>query len=357
MNTINDIRARFAAGMINEKRSKFQASQTNLDQITNPYIREKMKNDSSFLSELTDFMFYLPEGLVTKDFLDFVNKLLEKDSEDLIQLLNSVIGIEQVERINYSNGFLNKLYKIEPKGVGRGEIMLSWIIKGARINGGGESYDMLLNGEKYELKDVKPKTAFRLGQEGNITKMNFYKEFKDTIRRMEDLDKNGKFDLKKYMTEEEWQAWKNITEYDISKIMSGEIGYGRINKLKNFYEVINKGNDLEVEGFTNLILRGPNVKPTQLNIEPYTNFYKLNPGDIVSVKISDKNNSRTYIMSELRRLKYVRQPEMLDIDIQSEVDNILSNKTFILFGPKNAKVTKNVKFDRVSQGSIKLIEI
>lgn len=356
MNTINDIRARFAAGMINERRSKIKASQTNLDQISNPYVKEKMQTDEDFFNELSDFMFYLPEGLVTKDFLNFVNKLGESDSEKLIQLLNSVNGIEQVEGINYGSGLLNKLYKIEPKGVGRGEIMLSWVVKGARINGGGESYDMLLNGEKYELKDVKPKTAFRLGQEGNITRMNFYKEFKDTIRRMENLGKDGKFDLKKYMTEEEWQAWKNITDYDISKIMSGEIGYGRINKLKNFYRVVNKGNDSEVEGFTNMILRGPNIKPVELNIEPFIKT-SLNPGDIVSAKISSKSNSRTYIMSELRRLRYVRMPEMLDVDIQAEVDNIVSNKTFILFGPNNAKVTKNVKFDRVSQGSIKLIEI
>ena len=357
MSTLNDIRARFAAAILNEKRSKVQPSQTNLDRISNPYIKEKMENDSSFFSELTDFMFYLPEGLITTAFLDFLNKLGEKESEDLIELLNSLNSIEQVERVNYSSGLLKKLFQLKETGIGRGEIMLSWIVKGARINGGGESYDMSLNGEKYELKEVKPNTAFRLGQEGNITQMDFYKEFKDTIRRMENLGRDNKFDLEKYMTKEEWSAWKDITDYDISKIMSGEIGYERIDKLKRFYEIVNKGNDLEVEGFTNLILRGPNVRPVELSIEPYIKSKdNLKPGDIISVKISSADSSRTYIMSELRRLKYVRQPEMLNVDIQGEINKIINSKSFILFGPKSAKVTKNVKFDRISQGSIKLKE-
>jgi hypothetical protein len=358
MNTFNDIRTRFEAGIM--KSISEAKSQTNIEDINNPYFIEKMETDAGFLNDLTDFMFYLPEGLVTKGFLDLVNKLNEFESEEMINVLNSKDNIDQVKDINYGNkrSILNKLFLLEPKGIGKGEILLSWVIRGARINGGSESYDMMLNGEKYELKDVKPNTAFRLGKEGNVTQMNFYKEIKDTIRRMENLIKQStKFDLESYMTKQEWSTWKAITGDDISKVMSGEIGYTRLNKFKKFYEEVNKGNDLEVEGFTNLILRGPNARPVELSIEPLVKTSdNLKPGDFVSAKIASGDSSRTYIMSELRRLKYVRKPESIDTDIQAEVDKILSNKSFILFGSKNGIVTKDVKFDRISQGSIKLIQ-
>lgn len=362
MSTFNDIRARFEAGVIRaiNERSNSIKSQTNIEDISNPYFIEKMETDASFLNDLTDFMFYLPEGLVTKGFLDLVNKLNESESEEMIGVLNSKDNIDQVKDINYGNkrSVLNKLFLLEPKGIGKGEILLSWVIRGARINGGSGSYDMMLNGEKYELKDVKPNTAFRLGKEGNVTQMDFYKEIKDTVRRMENLSKQGtKFDLEAYMTKEEWSAWKAITNDDINKVMSGEIGYGRLNKFKKFYEEVNKGNDLEVDGFTNLILRGPNTRPVELSIEPLIKTLdNLKPGDIVTAKITSGDSSRTYIMSELRRLKYVRNPETMETDIQSEVDKILADKSFILFGPNNGVVTKDVKFDRISQGSIKLIQ-
>lgn len=313
-------------------------------------------SDQQIKYEFKEFLNHLPDGIIYDSFVEFINALDHTECSNLISIFKSKANINELKHVNYSIGIEKKLFELEPKGVGRGEIMMAWMFNDAKINGGSESFDLALGQNKYELKASKTNTGgLRTGKEGALTSKNFYKIIKDTLRRMENLTSNGKFDIKSILTDEEFLAWTAINEDDYNKINDGEISKARIQKLKNFYEVFNKAETDNIQGYSNLILRGPNEIPMELSIDPVS-FKDIKPGDTITLKIADPSNDRIYVLTELMRLKYVRIPHALDIDIQEEIDSLTTNKQFIIFRPKGAIVTSNLRLAEITGRTIKVVE-
>ena len=109
----------------------------------------------------------------------------------------------------------------------------------------------------------------------------------------------------------------------------------------------------EIEGYTNVILRGPNATPIEMSIQPIQRA-----GDkIVITPIQDGSQDITYINAELRRLKYVRQPSELDVDLQIAVDQIVGEElSFIVFRRDRVNVTKDFRYVVIDAGKIRIIE-
>ena len=241
-------------------------------------------------------------------------------------------------------------------GIGRGEIMIAWIFKGATISGGSQSYDISINGNKYEVKELGNAKAVKVGTEGMISKFDFGREIVDTLRRMDKLTSNDKIKIESLpLTDEELKAWKSLSDdYLVDKVMSGEISASRIELFKNFYQVFSQSKIDDLSGFTNMILRGPYQKPVELSIEPIR-LEEIKPGDQITIKVSSSDLGRLYMMTELRRLRYIRNPEQLEIDIQAALDTLVGNKSFIFFKNNGeAHVTNKIKFDATTQGRMKV---
>jgi hypothetical protein len=73
--------------------------------------------------------------------------------------------------------------------------------------------------------------------------------------------------------------------------------------------------------------------------------------------IRDESRNLIYINAELRRLKYVRNPELLDVDMQDAVNEIVGNELiFIVFRANHINITKDFKYAVVDAGKIRIIE-
>jgi hypothetical protein len=51
---------------------------------------------------------------------------------------------EALNRINYKSGINFELFKLDDKGLGKGEILLAALFGGSQIQGGTTSYDLML---------------------------------------------------------------------------------------------------------------------------------------------------------------------------------------------------------------------
>jgi hypothetical protein len=58
----------------------------------------------------------------------------------------------------------------------------------------------------------------------------------------------------------------------------------------------------------------------------------------------------------LRRLKYVRNPLDLDIDMDSAVQAIIADVTFIVFRPTRINVTQDLRYVSTDSGKVRIIE-
>jgi hypothetical protein len=134
--------------------------------------------------------------------------------------------------------------------------------------------------------------------------------------------------------------------------MAGNLNLEDKRNLEEFYLQAHKLNS-EIEGYTNVILRGPNAVPIEMSIEPIQKA-----GDkIVITPIQDNSQDITYINTELRRIKYVRNPELLNVDLQNAVDEIVgSDLLFIVFRKNRVNVTKDFRYYVIDAGRVRIVE-
>jgi hypothetical protein len=162
---------------------------------------------------------------------------------------------------------------------------------------------------------------------------------------------NQKFDFHKYFHQELLDA---IAYLDTRRefILAGNLNMKDKSYLDKFYREANSLNS-EIEGYTNVILRGPNAIPIELSIEPIQRT-----GDkIVLTPIQDGSQDVTYINAELRRLEYVRNPSKLDVDLQTAVDQIVGEDLiFIVFRKDRVNVTKDFRYVVIDAGRIRIVE-
>lgn len=175
----------------------------------------------------------------------------KKHKEEFFKMIYSFTSMEEIVGAGkslYSSGLGERLFTQEPKGLGRGELLLAWLIKDSTISGGGKSFDISWDNEKYkyEVKEYSSgssaKAAIRLGVKGKVTQFDFWFELIDTFRRLEKLigpKDSPKFDFNKYFTPEYVSTVNTILEFQ-SKWLTGEIGKGAMAIIKKFYQLSNE---------------------------------------------------------------------------------------------------------------------
>ena len=290
--------------------------------------------------------------------LKFLNKLSYEDATQFASMLYSKTDIteESVSSLNYKTGLGFHLFNLEPKGMGKGEIFLATIFQGAQAQGGGQSFDLLSNNRQFEVKDYRigKSKSIRLGTKGSVTRFQFWDEIVTTLKRLNQLRgtiENPKFDFHKYFHQELLDA---IAYLDSRRefILAGNLNMQDKKYLDQFYREANSINN-DIQGYTNVILRGPNATPIELSIKPIERA-----GDkIIVTPIQDGSQDITYINAELRRLKYVRQPSQLDVDLQEAVDQIIGEGLqFIVFRKDRVNVTRDFRYVVIDAGRIRIIE-
>jgi hypothetical protein len=327
-----------------------------IDSIQNRILIDAV-SEAGKVEEFRTFLNLLPteaDALTLK----YLNKLSFEKSTEFANLLYSQneINEQTINAVNYKTGVGAELFSLEPKGMGKGEIFLAVTFQGAQAQGGGQSYDLLSNNNQYEVKDYRigKSKSIRLGTKGSVTRFKFWDEITTTLKRIDQLRgtmENPKFDFHKYFHRE---LLDSVAYLDNRKefILAGNLNMKDKSHLDQFYREANSLNT-EIEGYTNVILRGPNATPIEMSIEPIQRA-----GDkIVITPIQDGSQDITYISAELRRLKYVRQPSELDVDLQTAVNQIVGESLlFIVFRRDRVNVTRDFRYVVIDAGKIRIIE-
>lgn len=326
-----------------------------IDSIDNQDLLYQI-SQSAKTKEFTEFLRLLPTEAndVT---LGYLNGLSADKSGKFADILYSKQSIteESLNQINYQDDIISEIFNLDAKGLGKGEILLAVLFKSSQIQGGTTSYDLVSNGQQYEIKDYtkRANASIRLGTKASVTRFKFWDEITTTLKRISQLQgiESQKFDFAEYFNEEFLQAVDYLNNRR-SFILAGNLNLEDKRNLEQFYLQAHKLNS-EIEGYTNLILRGPNAVPIEMSIEPIQKT-----GDkIVITPIQDNSQDITYINTELRRIKYVRNPELLNVDLQNAVDEIVGNDLlFIVFRKTRVNVTNDFRYYVVDAGRIRIVE-
>ena len=328
-----------------------------IDSIENQFLL-KAVSDVNKVEDLTKFLSLLPleAEMVT---LQFLNNLSNEQSQQFANLLYSETEVseELLNSFNFKSGIYGEIFQLHKPGLGKGEILLATLVRDSYIQGGTVSYDLNVNGKKYEVKDYsnpdKPNASIRIGTKGTVTRFRFWDEIATTFQRLSQLRgiDTPKFDLDKLLPEPLLNAIYYL-ERRRDVILAGNLGMKDKKYLEQFYQEANKMGS-EIKGYTNVILRGPNAIPIEMSIEPISD---ANGDSFVIRPIRDESQNLTYVNTELRRLKYVRNPLDLNKDMQEAVATIINDVTFIIFRRDRTNVTQDVRYAATDAGKIRIIE-
>lgn len=367
--TTGDIKARFAQALaklenneiINEAANDSLNGEVNSpgSQHHNMVLIDQIKKNGK-IQDYINFASVYPNGQASAALINFIAGLNPKDSIELANSLYSLKSPSELKISMYANkgSVLGRLFDCIPsRGLGRGEPMIAWTIKDSQIQGGSESFDVLVGKDKYEVKDYSGQgnSAILAGVRSKVSNFEFWRELVDTLRRLDKLtgySSRSKFDVSLYFTSELVSVINALLNRQ-NVILSGECNLSDLANFRSFYEQAGQIQNF-MHGYTNVILRGPNVKPIELSID------LLDPkevsGDTITFHIAKTDQSETYILSELKRLKYVRNPKDLDNDMQKAVDQIHAGLTYIVFRKDAINVTTDFVPTAISISSLKFVE-
>jgi hypothetical protein len=325
--------------------------------IENQFLSKAIQ-EANKEQDLAQFLSLLPVEAELPT-LKVLNNLSYEESKQFATLLYSETEVSEqlLNTINFKSGLTGRLFEIRPPGLGKGEVLLTAILRNSFIQGGNVSYDLNVNGSKYEVKDYsnpkKPNASIRLGTKGTVTRYRYWDEITATFQRLSQLRgiDSPKFDLDKLLPEPLLEAIRYL-EGRRHVILAGNLGMKDKQYLDMFYREANKLQS-EIKGYTNVILRGPNAIPIEMSIEP---IQDASGESFIIRPVRNESQNLTYVNTELRRLKYVRDPLDLDRDMDAAVESIIADVTFIVFRPTRINVTRDLRYVVTDSGKVRIIE-
>jgi hypothetical protein len=303
----------------------------------------------------------------SKDIPDFVDNLYSKS---IIETKSGPIG----------NKIGSLLFDISVKGIGKGEVYCAWLYTDTTIQGGKVSFDILQDKKKYEVKEYLDKTsAIRIGVEGSVSKFSFWKEILNTVNqivKIQDVD-GSTWDI--LPQSPDLEDLKLAKDYIINrvlvnnKIVTGEFGKKDLEHFSKFYTTAKKilADVNSTSAFNQVVLRGPNVKPKSITIDPITVAEipdRVNP---LTVTVQNSKGTATIetLINFLSKLKYLRNPEDFQKDIDIAVAGIIekgeadfwviyrgSKSSFNQKVISKADAISSFKYNHISQNGIKFKE-
>ena len=307
-------------------------------------------------AQFNKFLNNLPGGDPGRVMKNYIEKLKGDKAKEFAEILYSSATPPK----NIGSGVEKEIFDMDAKGIGKGELWLAVKTKNSEIQGGGVSFDLKAD-KKYEVKTyVGPgqnKAVIRLGTEGALGSTLFWQDILDTLKLLEKLKKT--VNLKDYFDSD----FVSLVDYMVGRkgmTLKGEFNTTDMKKYAEFYKIAESKTKSAEEGFNRIDLRGPNTSPQSFAIKPIPASITGNTVKVELIKGGGKDSVISRIITELRRLKYVRQPSALATDVQKSVDNAVARgpaDAFIVFRPGGrVYVGNNFRFGIISQGGIKIIE-
>jgi hypothetical protein len=361
MGTYRDIRVKFEVAL-NEA-----TKPTEIIGITNPEILSRVNKTQ--IKSIESFLNNVPTGDPTTKLLEKLNGFGPADAKTFVEKCGKYTSVDQVAS-NYQSEIGDKtgfeLYKIKPDGAGRGEIWLAWLIKDAKVSGGGESFDLLVGkSKKYEVKEynIDSKTGklatnnspFRLGNAGALSNFKFGDKMTHVVDIAIELGKldtkslpNDLIDLHKKATTLTNIKSKYGTSADFKR---GEISQAKFKAACDFivsasnYIALGSQSDYNIVTFSSTSAGNPNLSyilpsgTTKDNIEKLD--FKI--GDAIDL---NNLNSIVSIQRMLVKVDYIRSglSTLID-DINDGLNNVMNKYkgvTWIVFRKSSMNVSSDI---------------
>lgn len=306
----------------------------------------------------------------TKKVIKFYEELSDELKVQFTERIGCYQSIQQLQENYHSemeDQFSRDIFIIQPKGLGMGEVWIAWLVKDAVISGGGESFDVLSNGVKYEAKAYnffphyktkvlqlgKYEGVWRLGNAGAMSNFTFMQHLIHVVDvchelLINDIELYG--DLKKAVT-----IIKRIEKQSKKYGMIGDFARGEISKKKmrmiiDVIDLLHKHvsknqTDYNLVTFASPSPGNPNI--TYL-IEPTTedNIANGNYKMVGRIDLSDIKNPIS-LNRMLIKSKYIRNGVQAMInDINNDLNKVESKYegvNFIIFRKSGMYISNQLK--------------
>lgn len=321
----------------NNPRSKFNLS-------TLPVVIKEIYDKHNSLEYLQEFFDGIEKSSIQRllDIYNYYNyKYIDgnvKDKENIekeltkhfkmyyipIEIKQKNIYLKEV--IHKPNSFLNKLFHIDDKGYGKGEIFICYLIKGAVMSGGNMPYDININNSyyelKYEVKHYPELNSIRIGNDSLVQSYDIADKLKNTIKLAYQIHEIIKGNPDSYINDIGFidVIEDIIRKDDLDAFNRGEFGKDRLIRLENF------------------CLAG--------------HYW---------IKTNVKENI-VHTLTDIKTNNYIINGPMALYDDLIEVGNIIFNRSkinaILLFNDETIKIleAQDIKVNNISQGSFKIIE-
>ena len=296
--------------------------------------------------------------------------LMVYDKKHFLSRVGTYDSIEELQA-NYhaemQDEFSRKVFLIQPKGLGMGEVWIAWLVKGAVISGGGESFDVLSNGVQYEAKAYnffphyktkelqlgKYEGVWRLGNAGAMSNFRFMKHLVHAVDLAYELSLQGgtsdpnlqeALDLIKVIEE---KSPKYGMRADFSR---GEIGKKKMRMMFNVIHLLNQ----YVNGFESdydIITLGssaPGNPNLSYRIKSCTSEEFLSNGPQIIEQIDETDLSNPFVLRRmLVKSKYIREGVSSIIkDVNKDLDKVEAKYEgihFIVFRKSGMNISQTIR--------------
>lgn len=299
-----------------------------------------------------------------------LDKLSGKDIDAFVEGLGKYQTIEALGS-NFTkelaaSSFSNSLFTMDAKGIGQGELWIAWLVSGARVSGGGESFDITHNESKqYEVKTyMNSASPFRLGNAGAASRFTWLRTLRHVAEISEEIVKISSI---KNIHSEIYDAAVTMNSR-AEKTPAGDFSRGEVSKdlmksTLNFIDVVNTVLNSRTTGYDLIDIKStsPGFPNVTLLIEP-TSPSDIQAGKFKVIKQVDMGDvsGEEALFRMLTRNEYLRSgitALIRDINIGiSEVESKYNKTTFVVFrkGAMNittklVKVTGSTSADLLEQ--------
>jgi len=301
---------------------------------------ENLPTSENFLSNIRNLL----ETIVSCVEMD--NKEYKKDVIYYIAYMKDIKDLENDDFLKNNvlkkGTFINDLFNIESIGIGKGELLITYLFKDTKIRGTSEDYDISFeNGEKYEIKEYTKrgkKDPIRLSGAGSPRGFDCYDTLVKTTDIALNLHNNFLDELQSKLHPSFYELWLTLINEEENK------GVGT---KRDWDDVIRgglKNGELNIYNLNKIILW----------------YYFAN--DLVTKYDSEHTDISKEIIDKLKSIEYVISPEKLKEDFnkipQEYFDKVRGLTAFIIFRGDKIRIEKasDLRYARVSQHRIRLIE-
>ena len=318
----------------------------------------------------------IPSDELKSNFIKVFNSATDAEKDSIYKYMDDFVEPIKVRGTlsipTTDRSIWQKIAKSKASAIGRGELYIYLRTKGSNFSGGAgkESFDLDINGEDWEVKEVEGTkgTNFRLGQKGLMNKYKVFQNLFDTIKIL-----NNVYDLfdtseevKKEIAALNQNLYRKISAYaddfdSRTEALPMAISKGNLSKKGEAYlKSIKKEVDTALEAikddqkrFTLSKLLGKGVKNLDKRIVP------LDPSDIErdNGAILDFLEDETLdILEMLTQLSEFQEDADIEAELNSASESIKSTLVNTFFMTKDTlnilKVTDDQILDSIERVSI-----